>query len=363
MGCAHKTSPSVRPDLTVDQVEPLFPPKISDTEGWARDLILALRTNGLPVDLEHACSVIAIAEQESGVQANPIVSGLPVIARESLAEKAKALGSFGSMVLSKLLEGKAPGTSKTFDQRIDTLKTEADLDLLFRDILADHQRRSPVLYDLANVGATLFSSGSLEDRNPVTTAGSMQVSVRFSEEHARRLRRDASVVRDELYTRAGGLLYGSARLWSFDAAYDSMRYRFADYNAGAFTSRNAAFQDQLGALVKVSLALDGDLLSYDAAGDVKSADTKSMAALEQFAEGKRLNVERDAKKEKRRDFENTATWEAVKAATEKKTGRAAAYARLPDVTLKSPKIKRQLTTAWFAQAVDRRYQSCLSRAK
>ena len=236
-GCAHSARPEVRPALAVDEVAPLFSSKVQDVEGWARDLVLALETNQLAVDLQHVCSVIAVAEQESGVQANPVVAGLPAIARKALHEKAKALGPFGPMVLEQLLDGKAPGTSKTFEQRLDGLRTEADLDVLFRDILADHQRRSPVLYAAANAGATLFSSGGFEERNPVTTAGSMQVSVRFAEEHAATLHRNVKTVRDELYTRAGGLLYGSARLWAFEARYDSMEYRFADYNAGVYASR------------------------------------------------------------------------------------------------------------------------------
>lgn len=363
-GCAHSSRPEVRPSLSIDEVTPLFLPKVQDAEGWARDLVLALETNRLPVDLTHVCSVIAVAEQESGVQANPAVAGLPAIARKALAEKAKTLGPFGPMVLEKLLEGKAPGTTKTFEQRLDGLRTEADLDLLFRDILADHQRRSPVLYAAANAGSTLFGSGGLEDKNPVTTAGSMQVSVRFAQEHAATLHRDQERVRDELYTRAGGLLYGSARLWAFEAGYDSMQYRFADYNAGAYTSRNAAFQEQLAALTKATLALDGDLLSYNAGGDVKSDDTQTMSALREFRDesGLKLNVERDARKEKSLDFERTETWAAVRAAYEAKRTRAP-YARLPDVVLKSPKLSRPLSTAWFAQAVEKRYQACLARGQ
>ena len=113
IGCAHSARPEARPGLSIDEVTPLFLPKVQDAEGWARDLVLALEANRLPVDLEHVCSTIAVAEQESGVQANPSVAGLPAIARKALAEKAKTLGPLGPMVLEKLLEGKAPGATKT----------------------------------------------------------------------------------------------------------------------------------------------------------------------------------------------------------------------------------------------------------
>jgi hypothetical protein len=366
-GCAHAPRAIEPPRLQPDQVAQLLPSKVQDKDGWARDLVAALDTNRISIDVEHLCGVIAVTDQESGFQANPVVQNLPKIARRALEEKAQALGPLGPTVLKELLEVQAPGAKKSFDARIETLRTEADLDRLYRDLLAEHKRRHPILYAGADLGASLFDTRDFAERNPVTTAGSMQVSVRFAEEHARKLRRDPALVRDELYTRGGGLLYGTARLWLYDADYELALYRFADFNAGFYASRNAAFQEQLASLTGTKLALDGDLLAYDALGEVKSDATRTMAAIDTFREEfapalSSSQVRRDARLEKTADFEKTKTWAAVRRAYAEHRRKTAQYARLPELTLSSPKLQRQLTTAWFAKAVDKRYQSCLARA-
>ena len=105
--------------------------------------------------------------------------------------------------------------------------------------------------------------------NPVSTLGSMQVSISYviaEVEKAKSSKLGLAEIwklRDELYTRAGGVNYGTRMLLGYHAGYGSRLHVFADYNAGRYASRNAAFQHMVAKLSGADLALDGDLLIYE----------------------------------------------------------------------------------------------------
>ena len=62
-----------------------------------------------------------------------------------------------------------------------------------------------------------------------------------------------------------------------------------------------------------------------------------------------------------KSFEETETWKRVRADFETVKGRAPKYAAIPDVALVSPKMTKKRTTRWFAEMVETRYRSCLTR--
>ena len=373
-GCARGPAPapalasSPAPPLTASQVAALIPDRVADRAGWGEAVWNGLAANGLPVDRAAACAVIAVIGQESGFQENPVVPGLARIVRARIDRYKTKLGPLGDPLFQRLLEGRAPGDARPFTRRLDTVRTERDVDVLFRDLLAYYQFNHPALFQAAGWAGKLVDVDELAELNPVTTAGSMQVSVRFATQWAQDhggASAKSTEVRDALYTRAGGVYYGAARLLGFPARYDQAVYRFADYNAGYYASRNAAVQEQLSRLTGMPLALDGDLLAYQRNGAPSDADSASARAVHAFAGrfAPRLSprqIRRDLLAEKTLAFEDTETYRAIKAAAEQRDGRAPAYARLPEVTLDSPKLSRPLSTAWFARAVQRRNEACLS---
>jgi hypothetical protein len=361
--------PAARParTLSAPEVVRLLPPELVDADGWARDLLSAFSAAGIAANLERVCGAVAILQQESGFQVDPPVPGLADMVRTRLDELAGRLGPPGRAAVQKLLAERRPGDTRTFAQRLRGLRTERDLDLLFRDMLAAAHARHPVVYRAANVLDTVFRRSQLEDLNPVGTAGSMQVGARWVLTHDKGQYKDADAVRDVLFTREGGLRWGVQRLWAYVAHYPRTLFRFADYNAGEYASRNAAVQRALSRLTGQSLATDGDLLAYDVHAEPRAEESASLKALLAFAEGEKglsaADVRRDVLLEKRAEFDGTPTYRALERAYQARFGAPLPPAELPDLELSSPKLKGRYTTARYARAVNSHFRTCLGRAE
>jgi hypothetical protein len=342
-----------------------IPSHIKDRPGWSQDIIRAVEAAGKVPTTERYCAVVAVIGQESGFQPDPVVRNLPQIVRKGLLEKFTPLGPLAEPAMNALLAGKPPGSDETFARQINRLRTERDLDRMFRDVAAAYREQFPGTFIISTALAKLLGKGGLADLNPVTTAGSMQVKVSFA--RTTRPFEDLSEegAREKLYTRAGGVLAGTIRLLHYEADYDDIIYRFADYNAGEYAARNAAFQEMLSQLLQEPLVLDGDLLAYDKFGRQTLRETNSLQAMLRFGAMQGLSpnqIRKDARDEKDADFEDTDIWESVRSAWEEKHRREPPYARMPQLTLTSPKLQRSRSTAWFARNVKIRHDKCLAAA-
>jgi len=358
------------PPLGPAQVQAAFPERVGDPAGWAKDLLAAFSDAGLVPDATRVCAVVAVLEQESGFQADPPVANLASLVRTRLKEEAERYGPLGPAAMERLLQDRAPGDRRTFDERVRRLRTERELDLLFRDMLEAERREHPAMVATANLLDTLFRGRRLEDLNPVTTAGSMQVSVRWAIEYARsRGWPDAEeTVRDALYTRAGGLRFGVPRLWGYPLTDPDVLYRFADYNAGQYAARNASVQRALAQLTGVRLAADGDLLVYGPDGRPTPEDSETLGAFRvfrerfvpSFPEGR---LRGDLEKGKEQAFEETPSYLALRRVYREQIGIPLPTAALPELELKSPKLRRGYSTAAYARNVLRHHRGCLQRLR
>jgi hypothetical protein len=337
---------------------------VLDASGWAIDLHDVLAQSGLEVSRENVCASIAIIDQESGFVADPVVPGLGKLSEQALKDKLLKIPVAGSAVLNWL--DRTPSKDASFMARIRNARTERDLDLAYRS-LVDHMGKTTSLSTVLELG---LLNKLIEERNEIDTAGSMQVSVKFALEEARAKRwlpmtlNDVYAVRDQLYTRHGGMYFGVRQLLGYETGYARKVFRFADFNAGRYASRNAAFQQSIAFLSGEKLALDGDLLSYGKDGKPLRKVTSTEQAIRKASLKHRFEltesqIRADLLREKELGFTGTRTFIVVRDRYAALKKEPAAFALVPDIQLNSPKLSRQFTTKRFADSVNKRYQSCM----
>ena len=145
--------------------------------------------------------------------------------------------------------------------------------------------------------------------------------------------------------------------------YDDVVYRFADFNAGRYASRNAAFQAALARLSGSTLNLDGDLLRYTDGKPVEAPSSventlRSLAGQLQLIPSE---MRRDLLLEKTAGFGGSTLFARVFSLADQAGGLKLPRQAMPQIDLKSPKITRKLSTEWFARRVEGRYRACLAR--
>ncbi len=343
-GCAEKgAEPLKKGEKPVDVasvVRQKMPASVNDRNQWADALAKTFESQKIAPTEANICSVLAVAQQESMYQSDPAVPGLNKIAWKEIDRRAESM-HIPVFLVHTALKITSPN-GKSYSERLDTVKTEKQLSAIFDDFI-----------NMVPMGQTLF--GSL---NPVHTGGPMQVSIAFAEKHTDGYPwKIDGTVRQEVFSLRGGLWFGTYHLLNYPANYDEPLYRFADFNAGWYASRNAAFQNAVSRASGVKLALDGDLIAYGSseAGTTERAVRKLSAKLGMSDS----DIRRQLEKGDSLAFEKTELYQQVFALAERKSGKALPRAMLPGIQLESPKITRNLTTAWFAKRVDDRRARCM----
>lgn len=326
-------------------IDDALPGAIPDRAGWAADIAGAFTKLEIPPTRANACAVVAVIQQESGFQVDPVIPNLGRIALRELDERAARAGVPAVMVHAAL-ELRSPD-GRTYLQRVRTARTERQLS----DVYEDFTGRVPL-------GRRLLAS-----RNPIRTRGPMQVNVafaeRFNEEkpypyHDRQLD-----LRDELFTRRASIYFGTAHLLAYQASYDRYLYRFADYNAGQYASRNAAFQRAASIAAGRPLLADGALLPTDPDAPGAGSTERMLLTLAKQLRLSDADIHAALEQGTSEDFERTDLYRRVFASADRQSGRHLPRAVLPQIRLAGPKIERRLTTAWYARRVTARFERCV----
>ena len=337
----------LRPADIRAQIVGLIPAGTADRAGWAHDTYAALSALEITPTPANICAVLAVIEQESTYRTDPEVPRLGQIAWGEIDRRAERLGVPAAAVHLAL---KLPSSNgKSYAERIDAVKTEKELSRIFEDLI-----------DRVPLGQRLFA-----DRNPVRTGGPMQVAIAFAEQHAAERPYPYPVATDlraEVFTRRGGLYFGIAHLLDYEADYPKALYRFADFNAGRYASRNAAFQAAVSGLTGIPLDTDGDLVRHgDASGRIGSTEI-AVRTLWKELDMSDADIRKALDLDEGPAFADTALYRKVFSLADRKAGKAVPRAVVPKIVLKSPKFTRKLTTEWFATRVDERHRKCLARA-
>jgi len=355
VGIAARAAPA---ELAVAEIATHLPASVDDRHGWAADIASALGAIGQRTDLATVCSVVAVTQVASGFEADRRLDLQAPYDFAALLER--QFGPLRAELLRGALRLPDPRSGESFFLRFQRARTEGDIDRAYRDLVLAWGARSPLLVGLADSAGRWLDGVGLADLDPVATLGPMQVSARWAARVMGTRVLDPDL-RALVSSRRGGLLFGSARLLGWPNHYARRRFVFADYNAGPFSSRNAAFQSALADLTGIELPLDGDLLSYRPDGTPRS-DSRTLAALRLFARGARIDpagLRHDLALEKKLEFESTPTWRAVLAAWSEKAGHPAVEARIPQVRVPSKHMPLPSSVSGYVQRVLGVYRACL----
>jgi Protein of unknown function (DUF1615) len=321
-----------------------LPVHLTDRDGWSGDILTGFNALGVDPTPQNICAVVAVIAQESSFQVDPVVPNLGSIAWREIDRRA-AHALIPSTVVHGVLQLRSPN-GHTYAARIDAARTEKDLSDIYEDFIAT-----------VPLGRTLF-----ENRNPIRTRGPMQVNVAFAEHSTATKSYPYPIktsIADELFTRRGSIYFGIAHLLDYRAPYDSYLYRFADFNAGQFSSRNAAFQQAVALASGRALLADGALLPHDEGASAVGTTETAVRSLEGRLDLDRAAIRAALEQGRSEEFEGTALYRRTFALVDQSQGHALARAVVPSIELAGPKLKSSLSTSWYAHRVEQRYDRCL----
>lgn len=358
-GCDAISKPKASNVLSAEQIATRLPSRGQDKAAWANDIHDIFNTLKIERTRSNVCSAVAIIDQESNFKADPPVSNLGATSLKALNAKLDdKLGTTLAGYFRSMLKNE-PTAANSFEKQILKVKTEQQLDKVYHQMF---NYFSDKYYTSRITNVTKLVGGDVAEKlDPITTLGSMQVHIDYARDNQRNSGSYEDLRRD-LYSQYGGLYYGIHRLMLYPTNYPDPIYRFADYNSGMYSSRNAAFQKMLAELSKQKIDLDGDLLIYNASGQSQSEKALNLLAQKGTIALTPRQISSDLKKEKTQAFADSETYRTISSLYKLKTGKTAPNAIMPQVVISGAKLSRDYNTNWYATNVNKRYVACMNKA-
>ena len=376
---ALKIYDSERPCLTAGQMfradQALFEgyPR-PDPERWLDAINDALYARDADCgDDDFLLLVLSTIQMESGVRADPPLAEPDL---EALFVRRKEQLAGENLLAASLLTASSLDGDLRRKLRQDTLRgrvrSERDLarymDGDLRPWLRDYLERNFLMPE--------GLAGKAEARwlpDPVKTIGPMQVNTLKawrnakargepidSPEEMRRLLLTPDTALERGIDEGVALLLKSYRAYRpVLSAEDAVFYAGADYNAGEFSCRNAAYQEMLAAISGRRLSLDGDLLLYREGEPTEVPSRSELAAREALPSIDPARIRKDLLLEKEPDFGETATAQGICERYRQSTGKDCPAARVPagaDNPKADLKLGRAYTPENYARGLFAKYK-------
>jgi len=304
----------------------------SEKKSWARSIVEQMEAANIPVNRQNLMIVISTIDHESGFNEIGVVNSPEGILDRKINEFRRENPKIYSLMQDRVSRLRGMALQFIRDRRAKNLAqshkngknngdfTEKDVNLAIDYAMSLYDSEVP------DVVKPLFPKDHMNKFRP-KTSGCMQINVRKAVSLAQSVDMETlseEEMRETLNTRDGGLHYGMIYLKKILDAHskhgkvmspNEIKYVFADYNMGAFTTRNAAIQSNLNALGQ-KITVDGDLMMYNKDGTVSGRRSDTEIAIRKVlaVAGIKiddLEVHVDLLLEKSENFESTKTFRGL----------------------------------------------------
>ncbi|MFA6028171.1 MAG: DUF1615 family protein [Patescibacteria group bacterium] len=241
------------------------------SEMWSNGIIDAMGRAGVEVDEERLKLALILLHRESRLEVDPHIDMTHTYERyrKEIDRRINEIAPEQGKVRD-YLEGQVAAFEEDYGERIRDARTEGELDAVMAELRAKIQPAIDGAYTFLPTDKVHSLWREMNGKLRVSTLGALQVSVNAAIQYYR-ARGEKNITEEEarkrLLTMDGNLEVGFALFFmgynQYEGQKDQLRFAFADYNSGPYSSRNAGFQHMVAELSGQSLVLDGDCLMYD----------------------------------------------------------------------------------------------------